>query len=75
MVIGLILMKVISSVVGKVVSLVVFAAIGLGGFSQRAQIADCAKKVQTQAESSGSVDTKCTFFGQQVTLKVDLPSK
>lgn len=74
-VIGLILMKVISSVVGKIVSLVVFAAIGFAGYSQRTQIADCADKVQAQAETSGEVNTKCTFFGQEVTLKVDLPSK
>lgn len=74
-VIGLVLMKVISSIIGKIVSLVVFAAIGIAGFSQRAQIADCADKVQNQAESSGSVNTKCTFFGQEVTLKVNLPSK
>lgn len=74
-IIGLILLKVISSIVGKIVSLVVFAAIGVAGFSQRAQIADCAERVQAQAEASGSVNTKCTFFGQEVTLKVDLPSK
>lgn len=73
--IGIILLKVVSSIVGKIVSLIVFAAIGIAGFSQRAQISDCADKIQAQAEASGSVDTKCTFFGQQVTLKVDLPSK
>jgi len=37
LIIGLILMKVVSNVVGKVVSLVVFVAIALAGYSLRPQ--------------------------------------
>lgn len=72
---AIVLMKVISSVVGKIVSSAIFVAIALAGYSQRAEIADCVDKVKAQATSSATVDTTCTFFGQDVTLKVPLPSK
>jgi hypothetical protein len=61
--------------VGKVISAAVFVAIALGGYSQRAQISDCVDKVKSQATATASVDTTCTFFGQDVTVKVPLPSK
>jgi hypothetical protein len=73
--VAVIMMKVISSIVGKVISAAIFVAIALGGYSQRAQITDCVDKVQAQATSMASVDTTCTFFGQDVTVKVPLPSK
>lgn len=73
--VAIIMMKVISSIVGKVVSAAVFVAIALGGYSQRAQITDCVDKVKAQATSQAAVDTTCTFFGQDVTVKVPLPSK
>lgn len=69
------LLAVVKSIVGKVVSLVIFISIAAGGYTQRASISDCADKVKAQATSSGSVDTKCTFFGQEVTVKVPLPAK
>ena len=76
-VVGLILMKVVSSVVGKIISLVIFAAIALGGFTQRASITDCVNKVKAgeQAAVGDSFNVKCTFFGQDVTLKVPAVSK
>ncbi len=73
--VAIIMMKVISSIVGKVISAAVFVAIALGGYSQRAQISDCVDKVKSQATTTASVDTTCTFFGQDVTVKVPLPSK
>lgn len=79
LILGLILMKVVSSIVGKVVSIVVFAAIALAGFSQRQAIVDCAEKVQKQVSSGASTDlkvaTKCRFFGKDITINVDLPNK
>ena len=75
LVLGLIAMKVISNVVGKVVSLVIFVAIALAGYSQRASIVDCASKVQDQATATASVDTQCTFFGRTIDVKVPQPSK
>lgn len=70
LVIGLILLKVISSIVGKIVSLVVFVAIALAGYSQRAQLIDCANSVKAQAGATSSVNATCTFFGQDITVKV-----
>jgi len=74
-VLALIAMKVISSVVGKIVSLVVFVAIALAGYSQRASIIDCASKVQVQATATASVNTQCTFFGRIIDVKVPQRSK
>lgn len=74
-VIAVVMMKVISSIVGKVVSSAIFVAIALAGYSQRAEISNCVDKVKAQATSSATIDTTCTFFGQDVTVKVPLPSK
>jgi hypothetical protein len=77
LIIGLILMKVVSNVVGKVVSLVVFVAIALAGYSQRASIVDCANKVQAEATTASTESPRavCTFFGQEITLKIPQTSK
>ena len=74
-VVGLILMKVVSSIVGKIVSLVIFVAIALAGYSQRAQVIDCANAVKSQATATTSVETTCTFFGQDIKVKVSQPSQ
>jgi hypothetical protein len=74
-VLALIALKVISSFSGKMVSLMMFLAIALAGYSQRASIIDCADKVQSQASATASVDTTCTFFGRDVKIKVAEPSK
>ena len=74
-VIALVLLKGVSSIIGKVISAAVFVAIALAGYSQRAEISDCVDKVKAQATTNASVDTKCTFFGQDVTIKVPLPAK
>jgi hypothetical protein len=76
-VVGLILMKVVSSIIGKIVSLVIFVAIALAGYSQRAQVIDCANSVKAQATATAtaSVDTTCTFFGQDIKVKVPQPSQ
>jgi len=73
-VVGLILMKVVSSIVGKIVSLVIFVAIALAGYSQRAQVIDCANAVKSQATTTASVDTTCTLFCQDIKVKVSQPS-
>lgn len=73
--VALVLLAVVKSIVGKIVSLVIFISIAAGGYTQRAAITDCVDKVKSQATSGASVDTKCTFFGQEVTVKVPLPAK
>lgn len=77
--VALILMKVVSSIVGKVVSLLFFAAIALAGFSQRQAIADCADKVRDEVTAGSAIgnkiETTCKFFGRDISINVDLPDK
>lgn len=75
LVLALIMMMVIKNIVGKIISLVFFLAIAAGGYTQRASITDCAEKVKAQATSSATINTTCTFFGQDVNIKVDNPTK
>ena len=72
---AIVMMKLISSIVGKVISAAIFVAIALAGYSQRSEISDCVEKVKGQATTSASVDTTCTFFGQDISVKVPLPAK
>ena len=74
-IIGLVLMKVVSSIVGKIISLIVFIAIALAGYSQRAQVIDCANSVKAQATATAAVDTTCTFFGRDIKVSVPQPSQ
>jgi hypothetical protein len=74
-IVGLILMKVVSSIIGKIISLVIFVAIALAGYSQRAQVIDCANSVKAQATATASIDTTCTFFGQDIKVTVPQPSQ
>lgn len=74
LVLAVIMMMVIKNIVGKIISLVFLLAIAAGGYTQRASITDCADKVKAQA-TSASINTKCTFFGQDVNIKVDNPTK
>jgi len=75
LIVALVLMKVISGIVGKVVSSVVFVAIALVGYSQRAEITDCINSVKaasTTAESQLEIPKtlSCKFFGQDITVNV-----
>ena len=69
---ALIVMKVVRSIVGKVVTTVLLVAIAFAGWSQRTSINDCVDNVKASA-TSGSVT--CTFFGQDVTVRIPSPSK
>lgn len=73
-VVALVLLKIVSSVVGKMVSTVVMVALALGGWSQRAEISDCVDKVKAEATAGSTLEATCTFFGRDVTLKVPIPS-
>jgi hypothetical protein len=42
-------MKVISGIVGRLISTVILVAIALVGYSQRAEISDCVDKVKAEA--------------------------
>lgn len=74
LVIALLLLKVVSSIAGKIVSSVVMVALAFGGWSQRGSITDCVDAVKAQAVAGASMEATCTFFGQDVTLKIPIPS-
>lgn len=71
---AVVLMLVIKNIVGKIISLALMLAIAAGGYTQRANITDCADKVKAQA-TADSIATTCTFFGQNVKINVDNPAK
>ena len=68
----LLVLRFISSLVVRLVLSVVFAALGVVVYSQRASLVDCADKISSGVATStadpGSVT--CTFFGRDV--KIDL---
>jgi hypothetical protein len=73
--IAIVLMKVISGIVGKIVSTVFFVAIALVGYSQRADITNCMDAVKSATQSAESQlqlpkEITCKFFGQNVSVKV-----
>lgn len=55
----------VKNMVMRVVSVVLLLALGLGSYSQRANIVDCADKVRATA---GTQAVSCTFFGQTVEI-------
>ncbi|MFM9083666.1 MAG: hypothetical protein ACKOQ7_07275 [Actinomycetota bacterium] len=76
--VGLVLLKIISSIVGKVISSAAMVALALAGWSQRAEISDCAQAVKEQAvkeqaKPGATIEEQCTFFGQDVDIKVPIP--
>ncbi len=75
LVVAVVLMKVISGMVGRLISTVILVAIALVGYSQRAEISDCVDKVKAEANLEMATSISCTFFGQDVTVKVPQLSK
>ena len=75
LVVAVVLMKVISGIVGRLISTVILVAIALVGYSQRAEISDCVDKVKAEAGLEVATSISCTFFGQDVTVKVPQLSK
>lgn len=80
LVVAVVLMKVISGIVGRLISTVILVAIALVGYSQRADISSCIDAVKSATESAESQlqipeEITCKFFGQNVTVKVPQLSK
>ena len=68
----LLVLKFISSLVVRLVLSIVFAALGVVVYSQRASLVDCADKLTASASAPSSGSVTCTFFGRDV--KIDLGS-
>lgn len=78
LVVALILLKVVRSIVGKIVSVALLVGVAFAGYTQRQSLSDCADKVRTSMGSSAasgqkSVKATCTFFGRDFTIDVDIP--
>lgn len=70
LIVAVILLKVISGIVGRVISTVVLVAVALVGYSQRTEISDCVDKVKSEANLEMATSISCTFFGQDISVKV-----
>ena len=71
--IAIVLMKVISSIIGKVVAAVVLVAVALVGYSQRSQITDCVNNLKNQAVITEK--DQCSFLGYKFTPELPNISK
>jgi hypothetical protein len=69
-VVAIVMLKIISSVVGKAVSTVLFLAVALAGYSQREQISSCIDEVKNQTSLTIPSQITCEFFGQEISVKV-----
>lgn len=65
LVIAVAALVIVKNMVMRIVSLVFFLALGLGSYSQRSNLTDCADKVRA---AGGTQAVSCTFFGQQVEI-------
>lgn len=74
-VLAILLMKIVSSLVGKAISAVLLLAIALAGYSQRQEIVSCVNEVTSQTSMTVPSEISCTFFGQDISVKVPMPSK
>ena len=68
-IIGLLLvLKFVKSLVSKLLLLVIFGAITYLSFNQRDALSVCLAKFEA-ASTNNIVETSCTFFGQDISLK------
>ena len=70
----LLVLKFISSLVVRLVLSIVFAALGLVVYTQRASLIDCADKITTSASGGSSGPVTCSFFGKDVKIDLVAPS-
>lgn len=68
----LLIVKFISSMVVRLVLSVVFAALGIVIYTQRASLVDCADRVKGSVTADAPQQAvTCTFFGRDVTISLD----
>lgn len=75
LILAIVMMKVVSSIIGKAISAIVFVAIALVGYSQREEVISCLNQVTSQASMTVPTEISCTFFGQDISVKVPTPSQ
>ncbi len=68
---------VISNVTTKIVSMLLLIAFGLGAWTQRTNVIDCAERAKAKISVGDTSATTCTFMGVEVDVPgvpdVDLP--
>jgi hypothetical protein len=70
---SLVFALVIKSVVGKLISVAITAAVALALYTQQDQLKSCADKITDKIEEGISTTGKsavCTFFGQDITIQI-----
>lgn len=67
-VLALLALRLVKSIVMRVLTSVLILAVGLAFYFQRAELSDCAKKVE--ASASTGEKAVCTFFGRDITIDV-----
>lgn len=70
LVVAIVMMKVISSIIGKAITSVVFIAVALLGYSQREEISSCVDQVTSQTSMTLPSEISCQFFGQDISVSV-----
>ncbi|MEY3805363.1 MAG: hypothetical protein RIR69_175 [Actinomycetota bacterium] len=70
---AVLMMKVISSIIGKAVMAVAFIALALLGYSQREEITSCVEQVTSQTSMTVPTEISCQFFGQDISVSVPRP--
>lgn len=68
--VGYLVVKITKSVTQKAITLLLVFGIGLGVWTQRTNVADCADKVQDQAAAGSAPSTDCRFFGSDVEISL-----
>jgi hypothetical protein len=66
----LLVLKFVSSLVSKLLLIVVFGGIVWLGFTQRDSLSICIAEIQTRVEQGDSSDITCSFFGRDVTVEI-----
>lgn len=57
----------VRNLVGKIITIVVLAALAFACWSQRTNLVECADRAKEQL-ATGQTDITCQFFGQDVTF-------
>lgn len=68
----LLVLKFVSSLITKLILMIVLTATGVFAFTQREALTACINKVTAQQQAGLAIHTTCEFFGRQVTIS--LPS-
>ena len=71
-VLALVAAYLVKAVVGKVVSILLLGGLAVLVWSQRQSLQDCADRVGTTLGAGAVDDTRCTFFGRDVTISSPL---